>query len=163
MSQISKIMLECLANNTDIGNVHVKVESLMAFEGWINPEKAKEHFETIVEHVKKLPKPFLDAEGGWTFLNLPFYDNGHGGLGEQWGEQMDAGCLIVICSHYGIFQDPLHTLGFNTNAEKSLEALPGNVTYCAFNVEREFLNLVRSKLGLKPELLVRTIELLGEK
>ena len=143
---ISKIMLSCLAQAGDPGAVNVRVESLMDFQGWVNPIIAKENFEVIVNHVKKLPKPFLDAEGGWTFLNLPYYDNGHGGAGEQWGGQLDAGCLVLLCAHYGIFQDPLFTLNFRGD---SLADLPGNVTYCSFNVEPHFLDLVRTHMGIK--------------
>lgn len=144
--QISKIMFDCLANPGDVGAIYVKAESLMTFEGWLYPEIAKQNFDAVVEHVKKLPKQFLDAEGGWTFSNLGYFDDGQGGIGEQWGNPMDAGCLIVLCAYYGMFQDPLHTLNFKW---ESLADLPGGVTYCSFNVEPNFIDMVKTHLKIK--------------
>lgn len=138
---ISSIMSECLASSTDEGAVHVKVESLMNFEAWVYPEVAKRNFDIIIEHVKKLPKKFLDAEKGHSFGSLIEYENG-----QQWGSYVDAGCLVALCSFYGIFQDPLHTLGFKSVC---LKELWGEVTYCSFNIEPNFIDFVKVHLGIK--------------
>lgn len=146
MSNILRVMKDCLSEPGEAGSVEIEADSLMQFKGWIDEEKAKQNFELILAHVKRLPKPFLDPEGGWTFLNLPFYDDGNGGPGEQWGQQRDAGLLILLCTYYGLVQDPLKTLEFKVS---SLADAPGGVSYFSFNTEDFFLGMVRKRLGLK--------------
>jgi hypothetical protein len=146
MTRIQEVMLDCLANDGDEGAILVELDSLMNLKGWFYEDRLKANFERIVEHVRLLPKPFLDPEGGWTFINLPFYANESGLPGKQWGGQRDGGLLLLICSYYGICQDPLHTLGFKA---KSLSDIPGGASYFSFNIEDEFLNMVRDGLGLR--------------
>lgn len=147
MSELVAKMKECVANLNEVGCEKVEVESLMDIKGWIFPEKADAIFEEVVAHVKKLPAPFFDkgdsAGGGWTFGNLVFFDNGNGGLGEQWGTHEEAGLLILLCAYYGIVQDPLHTLGFT---KESIMNVKGGVSYFSFNIQEDFLNLVRRTL-----------------
>lgn len=146
--RLVEALKDCLANAGEPGAVFVESEGLMTFKGWVSEERARANFEVILTHIKRLPKPFLNPEGGWTFLNLPFYDNGHGAPDpmQQWGEQRDAGLLVLVCSYFGIVQDNLHALGF---LQKSLDDLPGGVSYFAFNTEESFLNLVRNNLRLR--------------
>jgi len=146
----------CIANINDVRNgaEHVKVESLMSIEGYIWPERAKEIFEDVVELVKHLPTPFLDngsGQAGWTFLNIPTLANEHGDIGEQWGEQSHAGALVLICSYYGIVQDPLHTLNFKAD---NLKDLPGGVSYFSFNVQPQFLDMVRRSMNISSGLVI---------
>jgi len=144
--QINTILQDCMGSLGDDGVVLVQLESLMPISGYVHVGKAKANFEKIVAHVKKLPEKFLESEGGWSFLNLPFLASESGRAGEQWGGQDHAAVLCLLCEHYGIFQDPLYTIGFKKD---SLGDLPGGVSFISFNVEDEFLNLVRHQLGLK--------------
>lgn len=162
-NNITAKIINCLGMPEDgPGTVLVEFDSLMPIKGYIIEERAKALFEEVVAHVKRLPKPFLDPEGGWTFLNLPFYDNGHGMPGQQWGEQNDAALLCIICAYYGIVQDNLKALGFKDDV---LKDTPGGVSYIAFNIEDDYLNLVRRHLGLtgseKPSLIHRAARLVG--
>lgn len=142
---IVELMRACLTTPKSKDSEDVKVDSLMDFSGCVDIEKTNAIFEIVVNHVKRLPKQFLDPEGGWTFLNLPFFDDGFGGPGKQWGEQVDAGLLVIVCAYFGIIQDPLHTLDFK---EKCLSDLPGGVSYFGFNVEPLFLDAVRHAKGI---------------
>jgi len=143
--EINKLLRDCLAMPDDEGAITVEFDSLMPIKGSVNEKKLREHFDEIVAHVALLPKPFLNPEGGWTFLNLPFFDDGHGGTGKQWGEQSDAALLIIACSYFNIVQDPLKTLKFTA---ESLKDLPGGVGFVSFNIEVDYLMMIKKQLGL---------------
>lgn len=143
---IAKLLQECTSMPGEEDSELIQLDSLMPVSGYINTRKAVANFEAIVGHVKLLPTPFLDCEGGWTLLNLPFLANERGLPEKQWGEQDDAMLLCLVCQHFGIFQDPLKTLGFKKDA---LDDLSGGMSYVSFNVEPQFLDLVRRNLGLK--------------
>ncbi len=143
---VVKLLHDVMAMPEDEDAVLVKLDSIMPIEGYISEVKAKASFQSIVDHVNKLPPQFLNGAQGWTFLNLPFIADEDGKIGKQWGEQNHAAILCLVCQYYGIFQDPLKTLGFT---EDSLKDLPGGVSYVSFNVTPKFIELIRSHLGLK--------------
>jgi len=144
---IVKLIKACMGMEGETDVELITLDSIMPISGYINKQKCKDNFELFVNHISKLPKVFLDSEQGGSFVNLVFYagDNERG-VGNQWGCQDDAAQLCLICSYFGIFQDPIRTLGFDS---KYLKDLPGGVSYVSFNIEPEFLNLVRNNLELK--------------
>jgi hypothetical protein len=142
----------CIMGMHDVGAQHVKVESLMDIEGFINPEKAKAIFEDVVELVSHLPKPFHDTNGGWTFNNIPTFAGKDNAIGDVWGTPEHAGALVLICAFYGIVQDPLHTLDFQPH---SLDHLPNKASYFSFNIKPDFLDMVRRLHGLTSAVIVR--------
>jgi hypothetical protein len=119
----------------------------MTIKGYIDTEKAKANFEHIVTHVKQLPRSFLDANRGesFAFLHRLAHTNSDVMFGKPWGNPEDSAMLCILCAYYGIVQDNLKALGFKAEC---LNETFQKVTYIAFNVDDEFLNLVRHNLGL---------------
>lgn len=144
---ISRLLRDMMGMPKEFGVTLVKLESLMSLSGYVIEKKAKAGFEDIVKHIRKLPKDFLDPEGGSSFVNLVMLANADGKPDkmQRWGSYDDAALLCLACQYYGIFQDPLHTLNFKPEC---LDDLPGKVSFVSFNIEDDFLELVRDNLGL---------------
>ena len=115
--QVEALILDCLNGQEDGA---LKVEGLLCDFGF-SPEKIQLHREEIRALLDQMPREFhLNGGGGYSFLQLPFTQNG-----EQWGEQRGAEALLCLGIAAGMATILL--------PREMWSMLPGNVPYVMIN------------------------------
>jgi hypothetical protein len=127
--EVEKVFIDCLFRPEEVEDGKPKegemvvVEAIVATFGF-HPARLESHREDVRRFLLLLPDNFFAGKGGgWTFLMLPFANDG-----EQWGEHRNAEQLLALAiglkfATYPLFAD-----------RETWKDLPGGVPYIAFDL-----------------------------